>query len=207
MEKRIRELAAQMDRDGLKNFGYAVPHSVFVEWDQTWDVARDDYHYDENTSDDLLIDLITDQEASHSDGYYAEEYEKYCSEHNMSTQKMVESLAQAFCDGYNETACPNHEFPMMCPDLYDDEARTVLDAEIADFKLRTAALGEFMCINEIDSWDVEAKDCPLVPEAGISTEGGKLFAEHPDAYTAEIALQKCLDATYYSWFAKKYFGN
>ena len=41
MEKRIREVAEKMDRDGVKGFSGEVPHSVFVEWDRTWDVADD----------------------------------------------------------------------------------------------------------------------------------------------------------------------
>ena len=37
LEKRIREVASKMEG----KFMGTVPHSVFVEWDSTWDIAEE----------------------------------------------------------------------------------------------------------------------------------------------------------------------
>jgi hypothetical protein len=80
MEKRIREVAEKMDRDGVKGFRGEVPHSVFVEWDRTWDVAddleNDGYPCNPESTDEQIQAAIEHQEFTHGD-YYYDEYLAY----------------------------------------------------------------------------------------------------------------------------------
>ena len=75
LEQRIRRIAASMDERGVKKFADAVPHSVFVEWDRTWDEgARDDISDD--STDKEIEKAILSQEGSHVE-YYQDEIAKY----------------------------------------------------------------------------------------------------------------------------------
>lgn len=62
LEERIREIAANMEGHCYEVDGYKIPHSVFVEWDQTWDVA-DEYNAGEWSTDEELKEMIELQEA------------------------------------------------------------------------------------------------------------------------------------------------
>ena len=56
LESRIRRIADNMDGFYHEQDGVRIPHSVFVEWDQTWDVVEDD-----NPTDEDLEELIGDE--------------------------------------------------------------------------------------------------------------------------------------------------
>ena len=71
LETRIRNVAAEMEG---KFFG-KVPHRVFVEWDQTWDVA-DDLELTDDSTDEEIEEAIRHQEYTH-DEYYKDEVEAY----------------------------------------------------------------------------------------------------------------------------------
>lgn len=75
LETRIREVAAKMEG----KFFETVPHSVFVEWDQTWDVAED-LGISENSTDEEIETAIRSQEFTH-DEYYSEEKKAYDEAH------------------------------------------------------------------------------------------------------------------------------
>lgn len=71
LETRIRRIAASMDERGVRKFFDSVPHSVFVDWDRTWDEgARDDISDD--STDEELEEAILCQEDSHYDYYHDE---------------------------------------------------------------------------------------------------------------------------------------
>lgn len=74
LEQRIREVASKMEG----KFFETVPHSVFVEWDQTWDVAGDLGITGEST-DEEIEKAIRNQEATH-DEYYQDKVFDYKSE-------------------------------------------------------------------------------------------------------------------------------
>lgn len=69
---RFRTIAKNMD-----GFAYdgKVPHSVFVEWDQTWVVAEE-LGITTMSSDKEIESAIRKQESTH-DEYYAEEINNY----------------------------------------------------------------------------------------------------------------------------------
>lgn len=75
LETRIREVAAKMEG----KFFETVPHSVFVEWDQTWDVA-DDLGINDESTDEEIETAIRNQEFTH-DEYYSEEKKAYDEAH------------------------------------------------------------------------------------------------------------------------------
>jgi hypothetical protein len=75
LETRIREVAAKMEG----KFFETVPHSVFVEWDQTWDVA-DDLGITGDSTDEEIESAIREQESTH-DEYYSEEKKAYDEAH------------------------------------------------------------------------------------------------------------------------------
>jgi hypothetical protein len=69
LEQRIRRVAASMDDRGVRKFFDIVPHSVFVDWDATWDEgARDDINDD--STDEELENAILSQEDSHDEYYH-----------------------------------------------------------------------------------------------------------------------------------------
>lgn len=71
LEQRIRRIAASMDERGIKKFADIVPHSVFVDWDRTWDEgARDDIS--DASTDEELEEAILSQEDSHWEYYHDE---------------------------------------------------------------------------------------------------------------------------------------
>lgn len=78
---RIRSIAKKMD-----GFAYddKVPHSVFVEWDQTWTVAEE-LNITAMSSDKEIEDAIRKQEDRHRD-YYAEDINKYIETLNQTEQ-------------------------------------------------------------------------------------------------------------------------
>lgn len=84
LEKRIREVASKMEG----KFMGTVPHSVFVEWDQTWTLFEGEdnaWHYSwsddslfvtPDSSDEEIEEAIRTWEDSHID-YYDEKIKEY----------------------------------------------------------------------------------------------------------------------------------
>lgn len=78
---RFRAIAKNMD--GFA-YDHKVPHSVFVEWDQTWTVAEE-LNITAMSSDKEIEEAIREQEDSHGD-YYAEDINKYIENLNQTEQ-------------------------------------------------------------------------------------------------------------------------
>lgn len=78
---RFRAIAKKMDGFAYE---YKVPHSVFVEWDQTWTVAEE-LNITAMSSDKEIEDAIREQEDSHGD-YYAEDINTYIENLNQPEQ-------------------------------------------------------------------------------------------------------------------------
>lgn len=81
LRARFRIVARKMDGFAFEN---KIPHSVFVEWDQTWTVAEE-LHITAMSSDKEIEAAIREQEASHEE-YYAEEINKYIEGGNNETR-------------------------------------------------------------------------------------------------------------------------
>lgn len=81
LRSRFRIIARKMD-----GFAYEqkIPHSVFIEWDQTWLVAEE-LHITTVSSDKAIEKAIRKQEASHED-YYAEEINNYVAQRQAKEQ-------------------------------------------------------------------------------------------------------------------------
>lgn len=75
LRHRIRSIAKRMDGHFYELEGVKIPHSVFVEWDQTWTVAED-LHITAMSSDAEIEAAILDWEESHDD-YYSEEINEF----------------------------------------------------------------------------------------------------------------------------------
>lgn len=96
LEQRIRRIAASMDDRGVRKFFDIVPHSVFVDWDATWDEgARDDINDD--STDEELEDAILSQEDSH-DEYYHDEMVDYKTERAIPV--VADALATAMAEQF-----------------------------------------------------------------------------------------------------------
>lgn len=96
LEQRIRRIAASMDERGVRKFFDIVPHSVFVDWDRTWDEgARDDISDD--STDEELEDAIGYQEDSH-DEYYHDEMVDYKTERAIPV--VADALATAMAEQF-----------------------------------------------------------------------------------------------------------
>lgn len=67
LEKRIREVASKMEGKFLGE----VPHSLFVEWDATWDIASE-LGIDENSTDHEIEQAILTSEEWHGETYQDE---------------------------------------------------------------------------------------------------------------------------------------
>ena len=78
---RFRSIAKKMDGFAYNN---KVPHSVFVEWDQTWAVAEG-LNITAMSSDKEIEAAIRKQEYSNGD-YYAEDINKYIETLNQTEQ-------------------------------------------------------------------------------------------------------------------------
>ena len=74
LEKRIREVAANMEGKFLGE----VPHTIFVEWDATWDIASE-LDIDENSTDREIEQAILASEDWHGETYQ-EEVQAYIDE-------------------------------------------------------------------------------------------------------------------------------
>lgn len=75
LRNRIRIVAESMEGFAYEKDGFKIPHSVFVEWDQTWTVAEE-LHITTMSSNDDIKAAIRSQEISHED-YYSEEINEY----------------------------------------------------------------------------------------------------------------------------------
>lgn len=75
LEQRIREVAAKMEGKFLSE----VPHSVFVEWDATWDIAEE-LEISEDSTDKEIEHAILTSENWHGETYQ-EEVQDYINEH------------------------------------------------------------------------------------------------------------------------------
>lgn len=67
LETRIKNIAANMEG----NFLGEVPHSLFVEWDATWDIASE-LGIDENSTDKEIEQAILTSEDWHGETYQEE---------------------------------------------------------------------------------------------------------------------------------------
>ena len=74
METRIKSIAANMEG----KYCGIVPHTVYVEWDATWDIA-DDLGLDENSTDKEIEEAIRIRELWYDDAYQ-EELQAYIDE-------------------------------------------------------------------------------------------------------------------------------
>lgn len=92
LEQRIHEVASRMEGSydtmyvsGLRNVCHHVPHSVFVEWDATWDIAEEiDPEWgrpcNADSSDEEIEECIRYRERI-CDECYKDEVEAYTREH------------------------------------------------------------------------------------------------------------------------------
>lgn len=92
LETRIREVADKME----DKFFDIVPHSVFVEWDRTWDCAEDLGITDEST-DEEIESAIREQESTH-DEYYHDEMVDYKTERAIPV--VADALATAMAEQF-----------------------------------------------------------------------------------------------------------
>lgn len=92
LETRIREVAAKMEG----KFFETVPHSVFVEWDQTWDVAED-LGITGDSTDKEIETAIRNQEATH-DEYYNDKVFDYKAERAIPV--VADALATAMMEQF-----------------------------------------------------------------------------------------------------------
>lgn len=80
LRHRIRSIAKRMDGFAYEVEGVQIPHSVFVEWDQTWTVAED-LNINAISTNDEIEAAIREQEETHGD-YYAEEINEFFNNNN-----------------------------------------------------------------------------------------------------------------------------
>ena len=89
LKDRIKRIAENMDGCFYEREGVKVPHSVFVEWDQTWDLFEgederwvydfcmdEEYSVTPNSTDEEIEEALRSQESSHLD-YYNDEIDDY----------------------------------------------------------------------------------------------------------------------------------
>ena len=76
LETRIKNIAANMEGTYI----WGVQHSIFVEWDATWDIS-DDLGINENSTDEEIKEAILTSENWH-DEYYQDEVQAYIEEHS-----------------------------------------------------------------------------------------------------------------------------
>lgn len=181
LETRIRNIAAEL---GGKFLG-KVPHSVFVEWDQTWDIA-DDLGITDTSSDRDIALAILSQEQSHDD-YYAEQVEAYVEENLPVTayeKKCARELARAFY-----YTIP--DFQPMLPSYKEvlKAARDVIHEEA------TAGI-KMLRPNS---------DVPLMPATGYDYIGVDYFCDpyHDLGGLLHACLKKCLESTYEKYMQVK----
>ena len=74
LETRIRNIAAEMEGKFLGE----VPHSLFVEWDATWDIASE-LEISEDSTDEEIEQAILTSEDWHGETYQ-EEVQAYINE-------------------------------------------------------------------------------------------------------------------------------
>lgn len=182
LEIRIREIASNMDG----KFWGTVPHSVFVEWDQTWTVAEDLGISDEST-DEEIESALREWESGHED-YYEDEVKAY-------------NLVLAFKDGVEESS-NSVELPSDL-ELYRS-AKSVIEQEKEDSEVRDEALDTLKQMY----WDAyhqpeskynypDVSDCPV--DIDFSSNGGYLYAADGD-YTVEQAMKICMKDAFVCWF-------
>jgi hypothetical protein len=215
-KKRFIAVASKMDQEESRKFNGFPVHSEFVKNDKTWDPETCYLKYSKKTTDaEIRAYILADEHLLGE--YFRGIRNRYAAKHGIVTETFVKALKEAFVSGlvdHNiEHDLPN-EFHPKDYERWTELAEKVLKEEAATGKLRLSALGEFMCINEIDDWKIKAKSCPIafdsdkwIDKYAYSNYGGKLFADAPGAYTEEYGMQKCLEHSFYSWFSKKYFGN
>lgn len=75
LRNRIRSIAKRMNGCAYEVEGVKIPHTVFVEWDQTWTVAED-LNITAMSSDAEIEAAIREQEDTHGD-YYSEEINEF----------------------------------------------------------------------------------------------------------------------------------
>ena len=76
LETRIKSIAANMEGKFLGE----VPHTIFVEWDSTWDISGE-LDIDENSTDKEIEQAILTSEDWHGETYQ-EEVQAYIDDRN-----------------------------------------------------------------------------------------------------------------------------
>ena len=187
LETRIKSIAANMEG----KFMGIVPHSVFVEWDSTWDIAEEidpewGYPCNENSTDEEIEDCILYRERC-CDDYYKDEVEAY-------------RLVEAFKEG-GRTYAEDSELPS------DRELVKVAMKVIAEEKETAEIRKEALETKKQMDWDAfhqpqsnyeypNPKDCPVDE---FCPEGGYLYYADKD-YTLEQAMCICMKDAYVVWF-------
>lgn len=187
LEKRIREVASRMEG----KFMGTVPHSVFVEWDATWDIAEEiDPEWgspcNEDSTDEEIEDCILYREGC-CDECYKDGVEAY-------------GLVEAFKEGAR-TYAEDSELPS------DRELVKVAMKVIAEEKETAEIRKEALETKKQMDWDAfhqpqsnyeypNPKDCPVDE---FCPEGGYLYYADKD-YTLEQAMCICMKDAYVCWF-------
>lgn len=92
LENRIKNIAANMEGNFEEIDGHVVPHSKFVEWDQTWTLFEgederwvyscfmdEEYSVTPDSTDEEIEEAIRCWESTHDD-YYQEQVQAYINE-------------------------------------------------------------------------------------------------------------------------------
>lgn len=226
LETRIKTIAANMDGNFWEIDGYEVPHSKFVEWDQTWTLFEgedDSWHYYSSMGEDLFVtpdstdeeieEAILTWEDSH-DEYYAEQVEtyieslreaKFSEDPDAFDEKTVDILFEAFSEGVYDSVNGVRKYIPKGSDEIRKAARKVLEQEAKDRKVRHDALMEarendFRTYgHSADKWNRPAAEkCPVSLDE-FDYAGGTSYMDS-EFMTLEDAIRECMRKAYVGWF-------
>lgn len=224
LETRIKNIAANMEGNFTEVDGYEVPHSKFVEWDQTWDLFEGederwvyDYCMDEeysvtpDSTDEEIEEAIRSKEFTYND-YYDDEVKEYVKglrdakfskDPDAFDEQTVDALVDAFKEGMTEASVAEKAMPSETE--IRNAARKVLEQESKDRNVRLDALLEareeqFHTFGyPSNKWSrPDADKCPVSPE-WFDYAGGMAFMEYEDT-SLEEGLRKCMLNAYQGWF-------
>ena len=178
LETRIRNIAAEMED---KYWG-KYPHSIFVEWDRTWDVA-DDLGITETSSNEEIEAAIRHQEDINS---YTEQMYNYIEPDDTPLtsyeKKCARELAKSFF-------CTIPDFQPMLPPYREvlKAAQRVIHEEARTHECRPNS------------------EIPLMPATGYDYIGVDYYCDpYNDLGNLLVAcLKKCLESTYDAYVQEK----